>query len=188
MITRPVIVPNFIDPKDAEVLLREMESPSEVNPYPSYYKTRFGGTGYPYNKTVLDIQKKYSLLSNKIHQELNPEEKREIKTFKAFGSTWVQGGHGPAHIDDQTPEEFIEYSTIVYLNDDFTGGDLYFPAMAFNYKPEKYAGVFFISDGELWKHGISPVESGSRSTLLYMHTTQTSHPKGFVIIDPDLNE
>jgi hypothetical protein len=59
--------------------------------------------------------------------------------------------------------------------------------MAYNYKPEKYAGVFFISDGETWKHGISPVQSGVRSTLLYMHTTQTEHPKGFVTIDPDLN-
>lgn len=187
MIKRPVVIKNFIDPEDAKTLLKEMSSPSERNPYPSYYKTRFGGTGYPYNKTVLDIQKKYSLLSNKVHQDLNPEETKEIKTFKAFGSTWRQGGHGAAHIDDQPPEEFIEYSTIIYLNDDFTGGDLYFPAMAYNYKPEKYAGVFFISDGDLWKHGISPVESGERSTLLYMHTTQTEHQNGFVIVDPDLN-
>jgi hypothetical protein len=187
MITRPVVINNFIDPKDAEILLKEMHSPSERNPYPSYYKTRFGGTGYPYNNTVLEIQKKYSILSNKVHQDLNPEEAKEIKTFKAFGSTWRQGGHGAAHVDDQPPEEFIEYSTVIYLNDEFTGGDLYFPAMAYNYKPEKYAGVFFISDGDLWKHGISPVESGTRSTLLYMHTTQTEHPNGFVIIDPDLN-
>jgi hypothetical protein len=187
MIKIPVVIENFIDPEDAEILLREMDNPSETNPYPAYYQTRFGGTGYPYNKVVLDIQKKYSVLSNAVHQRLNPEETKEIKTFKAFGSTWKQGGYGGAHADDQEPEEFIEYSTVIYLNDDFTGGELYFPALAYNYKPQKYAGVFFISDGDLWKHGITPVESGSRSTLLYMHTTQTSHPKGFVTIDPDLN-
>jgi hypothetical protein len=187
MITMPVVIENFIDPADAAILVKEMTQPSEVNPYPSYYKTRFGGTGYPYNKTVLDIQKKYSLLSNEVHQRLNPDETKEIKTFKAFGSQWEQGGYGLAHADDQDPEEFIEYSTVIYLDDTFTGGDLYFPALSYEYKPQKYAGVFFISDGDLWKHGITPVESGTRSTLLYMHTTQTEHPKGFVTIDPDLN-
>ena len=44
MITRPVVIKNFIDPKDADILFKEMNSPSETNPYPSYYKTRFGGT------------------------------------------------------------------------------------------------------------------------------------------------
>ncbi len=187
MITQPVVIENFIDPKDAEVLLKEMSSPSEINPYPNYYKTRFGGTGYPYNKTVIELHKKYSLLSNKVHQELNPEETKDIKTFKAFGSTWTSGQYGLPHIDDQYPEEFIEYSTVIYLNDEFTGGNIFFPALSYEYVPKKYSGVFFLSKGNLWKHGITPVESGTRSTLLYMHTTQTEHKDGFVIIDPDLN-
>ena len=53
-----------------------------------------------------------------------------------------------AHIDDQDPEAFIEYSTVIYLNDDFEGGKLYFPKFGFTYVPQKLAGVFFISDGE----------------------------------------
>ena len=84
-------------------------------------------------------------------------------------------------MDDQDPEAFIEYSTVIYLNDDFEGGKLYFPALGFTYTPQKLSGVFFISDGEKWKHGITPVESGSRSTLLYMHTTQLEH------VDQDLD-
>lgn len=187
MIKQPVIIENFISPADADILLSEIKSPSETNPYPEYYNTRYGGTAYPYNKTVLAIQKKYSLLSINVHQKLHPEEKKEIKTFKSFGSVWQTGTHGDAHLDDQPPEEFIEYSTVIYLDDNFTGGDLYFPALNFTYSPKKYDGVFFPSDGELWRHGISPIESGHRSTLLYMHTTQTEHPKGYVTIDPDLN-
>lgn len=187
MITTPVVIKNFITSEDAQILLNEINSPSEVNPYPEYYKTRYGGTAYPYNKTVLDIQKKYSLLSNDVHQRLNPEETKPIKTFKSFGSVWTQGSSANPHNDDQSPEEFIEYSTVIYLDGDFTGGDLYFPGLDFTYKPEKYDGIFFISDGDLWRHGISTIESGQRSTLLYMHTTQTDHPNGYVTIDPDLN-
>ena len=87
MITKPFIIENFITPEDAEILLQELRQPSEVNPYPEYYKTRFGGTGYPYNARTLTIQKKYALLSNEVHQKANPEEQKEIKTFKCFGST-----------------------------------------------------------------------------------------------------
>jgi hypothetical protein len=184
----PVIIENFITEEDAKILLNEMKNPSEVNPYPSYYKTRFGGTGYPYNETVLKIHKKYSLKSNEILQNLNPQETKTIKTFKCFGSTWIPGEYGLVHVDDQYPEEFIEYSTIIYLDDEFTGGVLFFPSQQFEYVPKKYSAVFFISDGDYWKHGITPLETGTRSTLLYMHTTWTKHPKGFVVLDPDLND
>ena len=81
----PIVIENFVSQEDADILIQEMKSPSEVNPYPDYYKTRFGGTGYPYNSRVLAIQKKYALKSNKILQELNPSEPKEIKTFKCFG-------------------------------------------------------------------------------------------------------
>lgn len=181
MINKPIVIENFISAEDAEILLSEMKNPSEVNPYPEYYKKRFGGTGYPYNQRVLSLQKKYALKANEVHQSLNPEEENPIKTFKCFGSTWMQGGYGLPHVDDQDPEPFIEYSTVIYLNDDFEGGKIFFPALGFEYTPKKYAGVFFISDGPKWRHGITPVESGSRSTLLYMHTTQTEH------VDPDLD-
>jgi hypothetical protein len=181
MLEKPVVIENFIEPQDAEILLNEMKHPSETNPYPEYYKKRFGGTGYPYNSRVLELQKKYALKSNKVHQGLNPEETKEIKTFKCFGSTWHVGGYGLVHIDDQDPEPFIEYSTVGYLNDDFTGGVIYFPALDFEFVPKKYSAVFFLSRGYDWKHGITPVESGERSTLLYMHTTQTEH------VDPDLD-
>ena len=181
MIDMPFVIENFIEPEDAETLLRELRNPSETNPYPSYYKTRFGGTGYPYNKTVLELQKKYALKSNKIHQEANPDEEKNIKTFKCFGSTWEKGGFGLPHVDDQDPEPFIEYSTCIYLDDEFTGGSIFFPKLQFSYTPKKYSAVFFLSRGQKWIHGVAPIESGSRSTLLYMHTTQHEH------IDPDLD-
>jgi len=181
MITEPFVIENFITPEDAEILLQELRHPSEVNPYPEYYKTRFGGTGYPYNERTLAIQKKYAILSNEVHQKANPEESKDIKTFKCFGSTWLPGGYGLPHVDDQDPEPFIEYSTCIYLDEDFEGGEIFFPKLGFNYKPKKYSGVFFLSRGETWAHGITPLESGSRSTLLYMHTTQLEH------VDPDLD-
>jgi hypothetical protein len=181
MLTKPVIVENFITPEDAQVLMDEMLSPSEVNPYPEYYKKRFGGTGLPYNDRVNKIVKHYALKANKVMQELNPEEEKEIKMFKAFGCVWHPGGYGGTHMDDQDPEMFIDYSSVVYLNDEFTGGQIFFPVLGFDYFHKKYSAVFFISDGERWKHGITPVESGKRGTLLFMHTITEEE------VDPDLD-
>jgi hypothetical protein len=177
----PVIIQDFIDKEDALILMQEMDNPSEINPYPEYYKKRFGGTGFPYNKKTLDIQKKYALKSNKIHQSLFKNQEKEIKTFKCFGSVWHLGGYGLPHMDDQDPEPFIEYSTVIYLNEDFTGGKIFFPKKQFEYQPKKYSALFFPSEKEEWIHGITPVESGSRYVLLYMHTTNINE------VDPDLD-
>jgi hypothetical protein len=172
------VVEDFISAEDAEVLIKEQMSPSEVNPYPEYYKERYGGTAFPYNKITIDMLKKYGDLSNKKHQELNGFV-NPIYVFKAFGSIWKQGNKGDLHIDAQDPEAWIEWSTIIYLNDAFTGGDIFFPNQNFVYKPKKYSAVFFPSAGSENIHGITTVTSGIRHTALYMHTSLPAHA------DPD---
>ena len=169
------IIEDFISEKDAAELIFQQNSPlSERNQYPDYYKERFGGTSLPYNKTVMDILKKYGDKSNQVHKELsgfvNP-----IYVFKAFGSHWIQGTKGDLHLDAQDPESWIEWSTIIYLNDEFEGGDIYFPNQDFVYKPKKYSAVFFPSAGSEYIHGITTVTAGNRYTALYMHTSLPQH-------------
>ena len=168
------IVDNFISKEDARILIDEQLSPSETNPYPEYYKERFGGTAFPYNKNVMDVLKKYSFLSNEKHKEFNGFV-NPIYTFKAFGSFWLPGTKGDLHIDAQGPEPWIEFSTIIYLNDEFEGGDIYFPNQNFVYKPKKYSAVFFPSAGSEYIHGITAIKSGKRHTALYMHTSLPEH-------------
>lgn len=166
------IIDDFITPEEAQILIDEQLNPSEINPYPEYYKQRFGGTAFPYNKRVMDILIKYGRKSNEVHQVqsgfVNP-----IYVFKAFGSHWQSGTVGGLHIDAQGPEPWIEWSTIIYLNDpsEYEGGVIYFPNQEFEYKPRKYSAVFFPSAGSEYVHGITTVTSGHRHTALYMHTS-----------------
>jgi hypothetical protein len=67
---KPIIINNFINKEDADILISEMQSPSEINPYPEYYKSRNGGTAFPYNKRTISILRKYALKANLIHQNL----------------------------------------------------------------------------------------------------------------------
>jgi len=176
------IIDNFISEADANILIKEQINPSEINTYPSYYSDRYGGTAFPYNKTVMDILIKYGIKSNKIHKNLNSFV-NPIYVFKAFGSHWKAGTKGELHIDAQDPEPFIEWSTIIYLNDEFTGGDIYFPNQNFVYSPKKYSAVFFPSAGSEYVHGITTVQSGHRHTALYMHTSLPQHADPDFLID-----
>lgn len=175
---RITVEDNFITEEDAKTLINEIKNPSEVNPYPSYYSDRYGGTAFPYNNTVQTILKKYSDLANKTHKDLNGFID-PIYTFKAFGSWWRPGTSGPVHTDAQDPEPWIEWSTVVYLNDEYTGGQIYFPRQGFSYQPKKYSAVFFPSAGTEYLHGISEILSGNRFTMLFMHTSMKKNA------DPD---
>lgn len=174
------VIDDFISPEDAQVLIDEQKNPSEINPYPEYYKERFGGTAFPYNKRVMDLLIKYGHKSNEVHREQNSFV-NPIYVFKAFGSLWTPGSKGGLHMDAQDPEPFIEWSTIIYLNDpsEYEGGVIYFPNQDYEYKPRKYSAVFFPSSGSEYIHGITTVTSGLRHTALYMHTSRPAHA------DPD---
>ncbi len=176
------ILENFISKEDAQILIDEQMSPSEINPYPEYYSKRFGGTAFPYNKRVMDLLIKYGKKANTVHQELNGFL-NPIYVFKAFGSHWMTGTRGGLHIDAQDPEPWIEWSTVIYLNDpsEYDGGVIYFPNQGFEYKPKQYSAVFFPSAGSEYIHGITTVNSGKRHTALYMHTSQPQHA------DPDFH-
>lgn len=177
------IIENFISPEDAETLISEQINPSETNPYPDYYKDRFGGTAFPYNKIVMDILRKYGKLSNEVHKIQNGFV-NPIYVFKSFGSHWTSGSKGHLHLDAQGPEPWIEWSTIIYLNspEEYEGGVIYFPNQNFEYKPKQYSAVFFPSAGSEYIHGITTVTSGQRHTALYMHTSIPDHA------DPDFIE
>jgi hypothetical protein len=83
-----------------------------------------------------------------------------------YGTT----GYLPEHQDQGVSSRVL--STVAYLNDDYVGGEIYFPNQGFIYKPRKFSAVFFPSAGTEYIHGINMVESGHRYTALYMHTSQ----------------
>ena len=170
---RIAVIENYISHVDADLLVKEMNNPSEINPYPEYYKKRYGGTAFPYNKTVMDLLVKYGKKSNVTMAGLNGYV-NPIYVFKAFGSHWTEGTKGDLHIDAQGPEPFIEWSTIMYLSEpsEYGGGEIYFPNQNFSIKPKKCSAVMFPSAGTEYIHGVNEITSGHRYTALFMHTSQ----------------
>jgi predicted 2-oxoglutarate/Fe(II)-dependent dioxygenase YbiX len=72
--------------------------------------------------------------------------------------------------NNQMSEVLNEYSSILYLNADYDGGELYFEELDLMIKPKANQLVFFPSGSE-FRHEVKPVLSGDRYTLASFYTT-----------------
>jgi hypothetical protein len=86
---------------------------------------------------------------------------------------WPVGARQEPHADKELHEgpdagkanafPWYDIGTVFYLNDDYEGGELYFPKQGIEFKPKAGAGYFFPGDMN-YIHGVRPVTSGARYT------------------------
>ena len=62
------------------------------------------------------------------------------------------------HVDSLSNPAVV-FANVLYINDDFTGGELHFPKIDVTYRPEKGALIIFPSADE-YLHGVLPVGPG----------------------------
>jgi hypothetical protein len=77
-----------------------------------------------------------------------------LKTFQRM----QEGVELVPHIDEYTDPSIV-YATILYLNDDYLGGELFFSNKDFKIKPKPGSLLIFPGTDE-FKHGVSPVQVG----------------------------
>lgn len=86
---------------------------------------------------------------------------------------WLPGQLQHPHADKELhegpdaglPNDFPCYdiASLFYLNDDYEGGELYFPKQGIQFKPKKGAAYFFPGDMN-YIHGVTEIKSGIRYT------------------------
>ena len=86
---------------------------------------------------------------------------------------WLPGQFQKPHADKELhdgpdaglPNDFPNYdlSSLFYLNEDYEGGELYFPLQGVQFKPKKGAAYFFPGDKN-YVHGVTEIKSGLRFT------------------------
>jgi hypothetical protein len=92
---------------------------------------------------------------------------------------WPLGTHQHPHADKEMhdgpdagkPNNFPWYDlgTVFYLNDDYEGGELFFPLQGIKFKPKARAAYFFPGDKN-YIHGVTPVLSNCRYTAPFFWT------------------
>lgn len=103
----------------------------------------------------------------------------EVRPTDAAIVRWPVGAMQFPHADKElhegpdagTPNEFPWYDlgTVFYLNDDYEGGELFFPLQNIKFKPKPRAAYFFPGDKN-YIHGVTKVTSGTRYTAPFFWT------------------
>ena len=137
----------------------------------------------------------YDLFKNIVSEVINP-----FYNFEIYDSEVPQfliynvGGHYRPHIDGESlwtnPDKSVvwrkgtnrDLSIVLYLNDDFEGGELIFPDLHIQVKPEPGLLVAFPSTHQ-YKHGVVPVTKGTRYAIVNWMTV-----KGFPTMEDQEKE
>ena len=88
---------------------------------------------------------------------------------------WVPGEYTNLHADGETAAGIptfayiVDYGSIIYINDDYKGGELCFPRYGLKFKPKAGTLVFFPSNNR-YAHAVTEVESGLRFTSAHFWT------------------
>lgn len=108
-----------------------------------------------------------------IHQafnELHAPDNTEITRWKEGASmsphsdnSWVDGNQ----LDH--PTRFRTWSGIYYINDDYKGGEIYFPELNWEFKPTADTLLIFPSSSK-YIHGVKTVSKGTRFTVAAWYT------------------
>ena len=76
---------------------------------------------------------------------------------------WFPGNSQTPHADNSVYTH-MNIGSVIYLNDNYEGGELYFPQHNLDIKPVARNGYVFPGD-EFYMHGVREVKSGIRYTL-----------------------
>lgn len=92
---------------------------------------------------------------------------------------WLPGQLQNPHADKELhdgpdagkPNDFPYYdiASLFYLNDDYEGGELYFPLQGIKFKPKKGSAYFFPGDKN-FIHGVTEIKNGIRYTCPFFWT------------------
>lgn len=111
-----------------------------------------GGMSTPFNQVanfllseMADAAKRYTM--------------QPMRLAKVAAHVYPSGSSSPEHTD------VYPLATLLYLNDDYSGGELSFPKHGIEFKPERGSLVVFNGGGE-YAHEVKKIEDGDRYVLV----------------------
>jgi hypothetical protein len=170
---RIVEVPSIVDKQVADSLIAYFESMAHIWGDIAFYGSfgmglatdpgRLSDHGLP-----IDI---FETLRNKMKSGVELIFDREVKPNTSHAQKWEVGGYASPHSDNSdfegnpTAFEINKYVCILYLNNNYEGGTLYFPEHNIEFKPNAYS-MYIFPGGVENIHGVKEITKGTRYTML----------------------
>ena len=142
-------------------------------------KTRDTSTfGIPYKGKIEDVSVQslgdalLNNLNNLFFESFDPIERDYMETYGIFTEShdsygvlkYGEGQQFTNHIDDH-PTYHRRISTVYYLNENYTGGEINFPRFGVTLKPKANQMIVFPST-YVYNHSVSPVIEGERYAVV----------------------
>jgi hypothetical protein len=178
------VIENFISPHTANLLTNLQNKFLSPTPHNKFI---FGGlsgyavspieyvsdyTGDPEFDLGLDL---FQMIATSMVEAVSLFYETKFIAKSMFYSSMLPGAENKLHMDnhyisdDKTlkirENEYSDRAALLYLNDAYTGGELYFPLQDFEYKPPTGSLIFFEGDYTI-PHGVKKVESGVRNNMI----------------------
>jgi Rps23 Pro-64 3,4-dihydroxylase Tpa1-like proline 4-hydroxylase len=116
--------------------------------------------GYYYNNSS-----NLNLIFNKMGAAMSSHYGKKVELKSMFHSIMNPGAINPLHWDNYIDDGEEDISALLYLNEDFTGGDLVFPDHDIRITPKAGTFVFFMGT-EDYHHTVEKILSGHREALV----------------------
>lgn len=173
-----LIVEDFLDGTICDGLCEAFQDLSTriVNRVPGFWDGRFiwhSDVSRAYGESadhMLNAQRRAASLITDFYRLMQPIYPDLLQIM-----SWPVGIHMPPHADNANPDgsphamAHRDFSAIVYLNDDYQGGEFYFTALDTVVKPKKGMLVAFTA-GFYHEHAVLRVEKAQRLTMPFFLT------------------
>lgn len=170
---RIVEIPNFVDQETADNMISYFEAKASEWGDIAFYNS--AGMGLAPNDPELanhDLDGMFfENLREKYKEAVELVFEREVRPNTSHAQKWVVGGFAAPHSDNSdfdgepNPFEINKYVGILYLNDNYGGGELYFPDHGIEFKPTSLS--YYVFPGGIENiHGVKEITEGTRYTMV----------------------
>lgn len=166
-------VPNFVTAEAAKVMIEYFEKQAEKWGPIAFFGSRGMGLA-PNDPTLTDMglyPTFFADLKNKFQEGVETIYGYQVRPNTSHAQKWEVGGFAAPHSDNSdnegnpNPFEINKLVGILYLNDDYEGGELYFPDHDIEFRPQALSWIVFPGGIENI-HGVKEITKGTRYTMV----------------------
>lgn len=155
------IVNNFISDSECTVLIDFIKKFAKAQEFPVQWDNGFNPTVTRKTYTNLGTAFKYVPLVQDI---LEKEYGFAVKNKSVSVARWDAGDSLDLHVDDLGTTNTNHMATLIYLNDDYEGGEIVFPTHNFSFRP-KMGDLIMFPGNMHYPHKVNKIISGVRFSI-----------------------
>lgn len=155
------IINNFISDAECHLLLDFVSKFGKAQEFPVQWDNDFNVTVTRKTYTNLGVALKYVPL---VQDVLEKEYGFKLNNKSVSFARWDAGDSLDLHVDDLGPTNYNHMATLIYLNDDYEGGEIVFPTHNFSYRP-KMGDLIMFPGNMHYAHEVKKIISGVRFSI-----------------------